>query len=744
MNHHNTQSTPSVSSIGIFVLLLLVLFAADLAQTELFCPLHVDFPPLAAGLFDALLLPLLFAVPLWIFFVRPLSVLQASPGTSSKRAMAALVGKVLALLFITDFLSITLLGDHLPCANDEISDLAEAGLTALLGAPVLWWLLFRRGLCRPWVPLAEGLGTPFGLYSLLLFLVFFSDLLQELLLPLFLPDALHLSYKLVDSLVSTLFIAPFFWFLVARPLQRTLGSEKILSGAIHSQIIDAIVTIDGEGRIETFNAAAERIFNYSSADLLGQPVDLLLADGPPGFYALKERAARMPFTVGVPMIHEVMGKRRDGTTLTLEVSLSPIRMEQRSDYLLIMRDISGRKLMETALRQSKERFRQIFEQSEDAIIFFKPQSSTVLDANVTAEGLFGRSVEEFKMNGLEGICRAEDLVRLERAISRINSGETVELDHLICHRGDGSEFIVTMRGKVMTLQGIGLSYCTFREVTDRIRMEMEGREIQAKLIQANKMTSLGLLVSGVAHEINNPNNFIMANSRLLARSWDDALKILREYADENGEFFLGGVPFAELDAHSPELFAGIFDGAQRINAIVNNLKSFARQDQTVAESRFDLNQVATSAITILHHELVRYTERFQTELKGDLPLVQGSAQQVAQVIINLLMNACQALPERSRGIWLGTYLEPLTGDVVVEVRDEGSGMGPEAARRIMEPFFTTKLDSGGTGLGLSICQSIVREHRGRLEFTSEPGRGSTFRVQLPAVVEKKDSLPCPK
>jgi signal transduction histidine kinase len=326
-------------------------------------------------------------------------------------------------------------------------------------------------------------------------------------------------------------------------------------------------------------------------------------------------------------------------------------------------------------------------------------------------------------------------------LTGLRKGAFSHLAMLAAQRRDGAGFLVSMHCMVMTLEGSEVVYATFRDITNRVRLEQEAREIQAKLIQTNKMTSLGLLVSGVAHEINNPNNFILANSQLLASSWDDARKILREYAAENGEFFLGGVPFSELDAHSPQLFAGILDGARRINEIVHNLKSFARQDQAAADSRFELNQVVAGAITILHQELVRHTERFQVDLGEDLPSVRGRGQQVGQIVKNLLMNACQALPARSHGIWLGTSWDRTAGQVEEAVRDEGCGKSIEERRRIMEPFFTTKLDSGGTGLGLSICQSIVREHQGTLEFTSEPGRGSTFLVRLPAVDPGKESAP---
>jgi signal transduction histidine kinase len=284
----------------------------------------------------------------------------------------------------------------------------------------------------------------------------------------------------------------------------------------------------------------------------------------------------------------------------------------------------------------------------------------------------------------------------------------------------------------MTLQGVDIVFCSIRDITDRIHLEEEARDIQSKLIHTNKMTSLGLLVSGVAHEINNPNNYVMANSRLLANVWQDALKVLREYYRENGDFMVGGIPFSIANENSTQLFTGIIDGSSRINDIVSNLKDFARQDRSMAGGDVDINRIITSAVTILHHQLIKHTDRFHLDLQENLPSVKGSSQQLEQVVINLLMNACQALPDKRSGIWVTTGYDESSGQVNVTVRDEGLGMPATIHDRVLEPFFTTKLDSGGTGLGLSISQSIVKEHNGSLEFTSDPGTGTTFSVKIPA------------
>jgi signal transduction histidine kinase len=152
----------------------------------------------------------------------------------------------------------------------------------------------------------------------------------------------------------------------------------------------------------------------------------------------------------------------------------------------------------------------------------------------------------------------------------------------------------------------------------------------------------------------------------------------------------------------------------------------------VTERDVDVNQVAESAVSMLHHELVKYTGNFHLELAKNIPKVKGSSQQLGQVFINLLTNACHALPDRHAGVWLTTGFDAAACQVSITVRDEGCGIERDVFSRIMEPFFTTRLDEGGTGLGLSICNSIIKEQHGSLEFISEPGQGTTFIVRLPA------------
>ena len=290
--------------------------------------------------------------------------------------------------------------------------------------------------------------------------------------------------------------------------------------------------------------------------------------------------------------------------------------------------------------------------------------------------------------------------------------------------------ILSFRGKLITLQGKGVVYSTFRDITNRIRLEEQALEIQARLIQANRMTSLGTMVSSVAHEINNPNNFLLMNAGIIKRSWDDIAPVVEEYFHCKGDFAVAQSMWSEARTFLPEAIEGIQQGALRISGIVGNLKAFGRDDRFKPDAVADVNAVVQLSVSILSHLIASSTHRFALELGEGLPLVRGSARQLEQVVINLIQNALLALPDAEHGVRVSTDIDQDSGHVLIRVSDEGTGIPHEIAGRIMEPFFTTRLERGGTGLGLAISSTIVKEHGGAIEFRSEPDKGTTFTVRL--------------
>jgi two-component system NtrC family sensor kinase len=268
-----------------------------------------------------------------------------------------------------------------------------------------------------------------------------------------------------------------------------------------------------------------------------------------------------------------------------------------------------------------------------------------------------------------------------------------------------------------------------KEVANRTE---ELRLQQQQLIQADKMAALGILVSGVAHEINNPTGLILMNVPVLARAYQAVTASLDERFRAEGDFLIGGLPYSQVREELPRMIQEMGDGANRIKRIVEDLKHFARRDSSALEEAVDLNAVVQAAVRLVDNSIRKATTRFGIAYGEGLPTFRGNSQRIEQVVVNLLLNACQALPDAQRAIQVATAHDPLRGGVVLTVKDEGVGIPAEHLSHLTDPFFTTKREQGGTGLGLSVSAGIVKEHQGRIEFRSAVGEGTTVTVALPA------------
>lgn len=246
----------------------------------------------------------------------------------------------------------------------------------------------------------------------------------------------------------------------------------------------------------------------------------------------------------------------------------------------------------------------------------------------------------------------------------------------------------------------------------------ELRETQAQLMQSEKMRSLGQLVAGVAHELNNPIGFVHANLQLL---------------DEHVSKLLQPEASAEARERSREAIRKLLtrsrEGTDRVKRIVQDLRTFSRMDQAELQD-VDVNEELDRNLALMEARLKKGVEVERDY--GDIPRVRCFAGQLNQVFMNLLMNACDAMEGRGR-ITLRT--RPVPSGVRIELADDGPGMPEEVRERIFEPFFTTKPVGQGTGLGLSLSHGIVERHGGRMDVESAPGEGTTFAIELPLVAK---------
>ncbi len=268
------------------------------------------------------------------------------------------------------------------------------------------------------------------------------------------------------------------------------------------------------------------------------------------------------------------------------------------------------------------------------------------------------------------------------------------------------------------------------DVTEKRERAREEERRRQQLVQADKMISLGILVSGVAHEINNPNQFIVSHIAPLKKTWDDALPILDRYFEAHGDFLLGGGMYSKRRERVSEMFQRVREGTDRIKHIVDELRNYAKESPADLTASVRINDVVHSSLALLRNLIKKSAGEFFVTYGKGLPLFKGDYRQIEQVIINLVQNACQALEDGQGKISLATYRND-AGEIVVQVNDTGCGIPEADLPRITDPFFTTKRDIGGTGLGLSISQTIVAKHGGRLAFTAEAGQGTTVKLILP-------------
>ena len=342
------------------------------------------------------------------------------------------------------------------------------------------------------------------------------------------------------------------------------------------------------------------------------------------------------------------------------------------------------------------------------------------------------AVEAMKMGAINYIQKPISMMELEVSLAKGMERLTLlkalkkSQEELSQHR-DHLEQLVAKR----TAELARINKQLEADIKARKKAEKEAEQRRRQLIEADKMVSLGILVAGVAHEINNPNNFITMNAPILHHAWDDFLPILEEHYQEHGDFPVAGIPFSEMREHIPELFSGILDGSERIRRIVFNLRDYARQGISAMDQDVDLNTALRAALVLLANPLKKATDHLTVRYGEGLPPVRGNFQRAEQVIINLLQNAYQSLASPDDHLTVTTGQEPKTSTVFVEIADQGCGISQKNLKRILDPFFTTKRDAGGSGLGLSISAGIMEEHGGRLEFISQPGKGTIARAIFP-------------
>ncbi|NQE36926.1 PAS domain-containing sensor histidine kinase [Microcoleus asticus] len=536
---------------------------------------------------------------------------------------------------------------------------------------------------------------------------------------------------------------------------------------------DAIISVDADQKIILFNQGAERIFGWTAAEAIGQSLSLLL----PEAFAAPHSQLVSNFGGGVKQARkmgsrkEIFARRRDGTEFPAEASISKLEVAGEIIFTAILRDVTASRQAEEFVRLSEERYRSLAMATAQLVWTTNGQGKPI--APIDWMAYTGQSWEEATDNWTSAIHPDDRPITAQAWKRAAETKSLYEVEHRL-RAADGSYRHFWVRGvpvlaedgsirewvgthtdisdRVQVLEALKQSEGLYRsQATELEKAVQELHQAQTQLIQTEKISSLGQLVAGVAHEINNPINFIYGNITHASEYATDLLGLLHLYQEK----YPNPVPEIVEAAEDIEIdflmedFTKILEsmkvGADRIRDLVVSLRNFSRLDESQMKL-VDIHEGIESTLLILQHRIKANLVRPAIEIikdYGNFPKVECYVGQLNQVFMNLLGNAIDALEEynnhasnkieisfRPKTIRISTSANSDT--VTIRIADNGMGINQEVIHKLFDPFFTTKPVGKGTGLGLSISyQIIVEKHRGNLQCISAPGEGAEFVIEIP-------------
>jgi two-component system, NtrC family, sensor kinase len=462
----------------------------------------------------------------------------------------------------------------------------------------------------------------------------------------------------------------------------------------------AVFTISLEGEIRVANRCLAEILGTSFKDLIGHTLSEFVAEPTlaqvrhsiPAFLKEGSWSGRIPVQL-----------RKDGSTRIFDCWLQLQKDDEQTSVTGWARDVTERIKIEEQLHQEQEFVRQLVASFPDMISVLD-RNARVTFTSPRIKEVLGYSSESLVGEEFGTAIHRDDLPEIKALFRKLTTGETesVLCEYRTLHK-DGTWRILRASASPLfdSEQKISGVVASVRDVT-----EVKNNEKQ--MLQKEKMAAMGEMMSGVAHELNNPLTAIIGISDLL----------LEKATDDSSKRQLGLV----------------LKQARRAAGIVQNLLSFARPS-TLVSKRLRIEDVVRGVTTT--QELVLKPKNIELEVAIDspLPAVQGDARLLQQVILNLISNAEQALLSAKPSGKITLTIKPQDGKVAVTVLDDGPGIPAANLSKIFDPFFTTRRTAGGTGLGLTICAAIVKEHGGTIEVQSVAGSGAEFTMLLPAFEE---------
>lgn len=495
-------------------------------------------------------------------------------------------------------------------------------------------------------------------------------------------------------------------------LSSDANESKVRLDALLATAVDGIVIIDKKGTVEVYNQACEGLFGYTSEEVVGRNVKMLM---PSPYYDEHDSYLEHYNKTGEKRIigigREVMGRRKDGSTFPMYLSVGEGVFDSEPKFVGMIHDITKRRRAEEGLREREARLQSILQTIPDAIIIIDDHG-LIESFSPAAERLFGYGFEDIVGKNVSMLMpapyQAEHDSHLARYLATgekhiIGIGRTV-----VGLRHDGTTFPMELAVGEILIGQRRLFTGFIRDITERLRTERRIQDIQAELVHVSRLSEMGQMASALAHELNQPLSANMNYVKAARRTID-------------------GIPMPEI-VRAADLLDKASAQTARAGQIIRRLRDFIEKGQST-RTRENLNEVVEEALALGLVGAADANVKVTVSLQAEIPPVPMDKVQIQQVILNLVRNSVEAMQAVARRELVIRTMTDGDVAVIVAVVDSGPGLSPEVEQKLFQPFTTTK--ETGMGIGLSICRSIIEAHGGELRATANREGGVTFSFRLP-------------